>query len=156
MEHVTGFGLHRLSHRFGTRDMRNTHSTRSLPTRTNASTRLLTVFLLEMIGKSPVRMRGKARKNLPTRSHSHSILGAVSSSAGLAWLAIGASLLSAVSLRAEDRLEYNRDVRPILADKCFACHGPDSASRKADLRLDQRDAAVTAGALVPGKPDRQC
>ena len=153
MEHVTGFGLHRLSHRFGTRDMRNTHSTRSLPTRTNASTRLLTVFLLEMIGKSPVRMRGKARKNLPTRSHSHSILGAVSSSAGLAWLAIGASLLSAVSLRAEDRLEYNRDVRPILADKCFACHGPDSASRKADLRLDQRDAAVTAGALVPGKPD---
>src|SRR5438046_4109000 len=51
------------------------------------------------------------------------------------------------------RLEYNRDVRPILADNCFACHGPDSAARKADLRLDLRDKAVEAGAIVPGKPD---
>jgi len=44
-------------------------------------------------------------------------------------------------------------VRPILAENCFACHGPDSASRKASLRLDQRDAAVKAEAFVPGKPD---
>ncbi len=48
--------------------------------------------------------------------------------------------------------EYNRDVRPILMDACLTCHGPDSASRKADLRLDQRDAAVDMGAIVPGKP----
>jgi hypothetical protein len=47
-------------------------------------------------------------------------------------------------------LEYNRDVRPILAEHCFACHGPDSASRKADLRLDRREAAVAAGAIAPG------
>ena len=47
-------------------------------------------------------------------------------------------------------IEYNRDVRPILAENCFACHGPDSASRKADLRLDRREAAVESGALVPG------
>src|SRR4051794_2730269 len=60
-----------------------------------------------------------------------------------AWLSAG---------RAAD-LEYNRDVRPILADNCFACHGPDSASRKAGLRLDQRDAAIKAGAIAPGKPD---
>ncbi|MEI7702048.1 MAG: c-type cytochrome domain-containing protein, partial [Planctomycetia bacterium] len=52
-----------------------------------------------------------------------------------------------------DQIEYNRDIRPILTETCFSCHGPDSASRKADLRLDQRDAAVTAGALVPGSPD---
>ena len=51
------------------------------------------------------------------------------------------------------KLEYNRDVRPILAEACFACHGPDSAARKADLRLDQRDAAIQAGAITPGKPD---
>lgn len=50
-------------------------------------------------------------------------------------------------------LEYNRDIRPILADNCFRCHGPDSASRKADLRIDQRDAAIDAGVLTPGKPD---
>ncbi len=52
--------------------------------------------------------------------------------------------------RAETPLEYNRDIRPILAEHCFACHGPDSASRKADLRLDQREAAIDFGALAPG------
>src|SRR5436190_14150310 len=52
------------------------------------------------------------------------------------------------------KLEYNRDVRPILAENCFACHGPDSAARKKDLRLDQRDAAIAAKAIVPGKPDK--
>lgn len=50
-------------------------------------------------------------------------------------------------------IEYNRDIRPILAENCFPCHGPDSAARKADLRLDQRDAAVELKAIVPGKPD---
>ncbi len=50
--------------------------------------------------------------------------------------------------------EYNRDIRPILAENCFACHGPDSASRKANLRLDQRDAAIKAEAIVPGKPEK--
>ncbi len=52
-----------------------------------------------------------------------------------------------------DEIEYNRDIRPILADTCFACHGPDSASRKADLRLDRRDDAIAAKALSPGKPE---
>jgi hypothetical protein len=49
--------------------------------------------------------------------------------------------------------EYNRDVRPILAENCFACHGPDSAARKAKLRLDVRDEAIRSGAITPGKPD---
>jgi len=54
---------------------------------------------------------------------------------------------------ADGGLEYNRDIRPILADNCFACHGPDSAARKADLRVDRREAVIEMGALTPGKPD---
>src|SRR5438067_5776268 len=49
------------------------------------------------------------------------------------------------------RLTYNRDIRPILSDNCFACHGPDKNKRKAKLRLDQRDSALSIGAIVPGK-----
>lgn len=50
-------------------------------------------------------------------------------------------------------VQYNRDIRPILNDNCFACHGPDSASREAGLRLDVRDEAVDMMAIVPGDPD---
>ena len=50
-------------------------------------------------------------------------------------------------------INFNRDVRPMLAENCFACHGPDRGARKADLRLDRRDDALKAKAFVPGKPD---
>eukprot|EP01041_Mallomonas_annulata_P039514 gene39514-63216_t len=50
------------------------------------------------------------------------------------------------------RIEFNRDVRPILSDNCFACHGPDASHRKGKLRLDQREAALAREAFVPGKP----
>ncbi len=52
-----------------------------------------------------------------------------------------------------DILSYNQHVRSVLVENCFGCHGADSASRQADLRLDQRDAAVESGAIVPGDPD---
>lgn len=54
------------------------------------------------------------------------------------------------------KLRYNRDVRPILAENCFACHGPDSAARKAGLRLDQPMPGVgqngDRAAIVKGNP----
>src|SRR3954447_22243510 len=54
--------------------------------------------------------------------------------------------------------DYLRDVRPILADNCFRCHGADEKSRESGLRLDVREAALRGGdsgdpAIVPGKPD---
>src|SRR5262245_57847556 len=51
------------------------------------------------------------------------------------------------------RVEFNRDVRPLLSQYCSACHGPDKGKRKADLRLDVREVALGVGAFVPGKPD---
>ena len=63
-------------------------------------------------------------------------------------------LAAAANVSAADPvIQYNRDIRPILAEACFKCHGPDSASRQADLRLDQRDAAMGMTAIVPGKPE---
>lgn len=55
---------------------------------------------------------------------------------------------------AQEAIRFNRDIRPILAENCFSCHGPDSAARKAKLRLDVRDAALAGGSITPGKPDQ--
>ena len=49
------------------------------------------------------------------------------------------------------KIEFNRDVRPILSDNCFYCHGPDKNHRKAKLRLDIREEALAKEAFVPGK-----
>ena len=64
-------------------------------------------------------------------------------------------LLMAAGVGVAGPLSYNKDIRPILAENCFNCHGPDSASRKAGLRLDSFEAATVANkdgdvALVPG------
>jgi hypothetical protein len=51
------------------------------------------------------------------------------------------------------KVDYNFQVRPLLADRCFVCHGPDEKKRKAKLRLDLSEVAFARGAIVPGKPD---
>ena len=62
------------------------------------------------------------------------------------------------SVQAERKLEFNRDIRPILSDGCFHCHGPDEKERKGGLRLDlESDAFKNAKsgfpAIVKGDPD---
>ena len=72
--------------------------------------------------------------------------------------AIGSLPFVSHQARAATPLAYNADVRSILSDKCFRCHGPDSAARQGDLRLDQRAEAVAdrggTAAIVPGDPNR--
>jgi hypothetical protein len=66
-------------------------------------------------------------------------------------------LLSASALSAED-IRFNRDIRPILSENCFYCHGQDPKHREAGLRLDVRDEAIKAHdgviAIIPGKPEQ--
>lgn len=67
--------------------------------------------------------------------------------------------LCAISLSSyPQQIQFNRDVRPILSDRCFFCHGPDSSNRKTALRLDsETDAKVDLGkgrfGIVPGSPE---
>jgi len=63
--------------------------------------------------------------------------------------------------RMPEVVSYNFDIRPILSDKCYACHGPDANKRQADLRLDIADSVYqalkdnpAAHPLVPGKPEQ--
>jgi hypothetical protein len=65
--------------------------------------------------------------------------------------------LVAGNVAAAEKLEFNRDIRPILSETCFHCHGPDKAKREADLRLDVREEALKDlgghRAIVPGKAE---
>src|SRR5579859_4486357 len=74
----------------------------------------------------------------------------------LAALTCAANPLGAVHGTAVD---FNRDIRPLLSENCFKCHGPGEEQRKAKLRLDVREAAVKPAksgnvAIVPGAPEK--
>ncbi|GBL25011.1 hypothetical protein EMGBS6_17960 [Opitutia bacterium] len=73
-------------------------------------------------------------------------------------LAVAGALLFASSASAE-RIQFNRDIRPIFSDTCYACHGPDENKVKGKLRLDSLDAARKGGksgdpAITPGHPEK--
>ena len=77
-------------------------------------------------------------------------------SSTLPFVVLSAGWVSCSALAAES-IDFQRDVRPILADNCYKCHGPDAATRKGKLRLDTREEALRGGrskqpAIAPGKP----
>ncbi|HEY7115118.1 MAG TPA: DUF1549 domain-containing protein, partial [Tepidisphaeraceae bacterium] len=72
------------------------------------------------------------------------------------WLILSI-LLVTLSARADDKVNFSRDIHPILTENCFACHGFDDKARKAKLRLDIKEGAYKEhdgkAAIVPGKPE---
>ena len=73
-------------------------------------------------------------------------------------LALSARVQSAQAQpRAANAIDFQREIRPILSDNCFQCHGPDSGARMAELRLDRKETVFEGrphGApVVPGKPE---
>jgi hypothetical protein len=70
-----------------------------------------------------------------------------------------ALLISGLTARAADKVDFNREIRPLLSSKCFQCHGPDEKARKSKLRLDLHEFATKPAKsgeipIVPGKPDQ--
>ncbi|MFN9025023.1 MAG: c-type cytochrome domain-containing protein, partial [Akkermansiaceae bacterium] len=64
------------------------------------------------------------------------------------------SALTPLLLGQQPEIRYGRDIRPILSDKCFFCHGPDPKTREEDLRLDIREDAIASKAFIPGNPEK--
>src|SRR5215467_4781858 len=71
---------------------------------------------------------------------------------------VASLLCSTTVFGASDKnsIQFNRDIRPILSDNCYGCHGPDKDKRKAKLRVDTREGLFSAlkdrTPIVPGKP----
>src|ERR1017187_789689 len=69
---------------------------------------------------------------------------------------LAAVLLSLAPLATAEEVEFNRDIRPILSDKCYTCHGPSSVSRKTQLRFDIESGSKTAIGAGQADESKMC
>src|SRR5688572_15736290 len=81
------------------------------------------------------------------------------SMASLIWLgSVCICLLVPAASDADEAIDFSREIRPILAEHCLHCHGPDAKKRQADLRLDELANAIAdrggLRAIAPGKPEQ--
>ena len=67
--------------------------------------------------------------------------------------ALAILLLALTAALPAETIRFNRDIRPILSENCYRCHGPDANARQAALRLDRREVALERGAIKPGDTD---
>jgi hypothetical protein len=109
------------------------------------------IFACATTATQPAEERIKGMQNATTARSARNIVSAV-----LCLVLLPKALLAVESQ--PGKLQFNRDVRPILSDTCFRCHGFDKPARKGDLRLDIRDEAIKirdgVAPIVPGNPDK--
>src|SRR5947207_4489356 len=106
------------------------------------SNRAISVFRMQLM-KNQCLARCAWPGNLPR----HALAPAT-----VAWFLLLAFTPESLAAKPPKQISYNRDIRPVLSDKCFFCHGPDQNKRKGKLRLDLREEAIARKAFVPGKP----